>query len=647
MAVPRSSKWFDGTLFGYQFRLKRGEEPGYVKQVVRSNLPFNQSEEHDGKFNTRQDVRTLWQTSWSDGALWNKPVLSASSISSYNTAEGVDVTTSPGDLIPLPTVTTSTAEAAALYRPSASVLVDGVIYAVRDTGSFTGIRQWTGSAWANFSTAFNGADTNEPVSLFHAAATNNLVMLAADGNVYEMSRGDSSDSTIADVGTIYEGANGFMHFGRMFIYNGDVLYEITDPFTSPAVSSPPIYDDGMGPDYINEVSTSAASNDRLVEKNRLAIATSEGIYIVKNVEQEGLPTAFITRVDRANDGTNIGVPVATLPPGMVALDVSYHLGSLLISATSDVDLVMRNDLTNSKYPRIDMYVYTPRNGLGSIGSPLGGETPDEAPYKFAGTFGANVYIGGQKRVWVYDAIRGGLHPLFTHFQSGQFGACVGRAYQTTDASGNRVVRFFDSQMNYFDMEIDTGTDNDSQTRQLESNYFDFNIPAEKKTLSHITLMTDGVQSGETWTVTISVDDAAFATGTSVTSADANTVKKRITSPLTGFRFRYKVAYATTGAVASPSRLKGIVFHAIEGEMVTRWRLDIDGREFRNVENQVVAPEDVLADFETVAGTATIGTFVDEFRKTSSTHNVKVDSVSIARSSLQELDSIQVVVTEDV
>jgi len=109
MAQPRSPKWNDGSLAGYNFRLKRdGEGRSYTKQFSRSNLPFNQSEEHDGKFNTRQDIRTLWQTSWSGGAFWNKPLISAASISTYYTSEGMDVVSSPGDLIPLPTATTTT-----------------------------------------------------------------------------------------------------------------------------------------------------------------------------------------------------------------------------------------------------------------------------------------------------------------------------------------------------------------------------------------------------------------------------------------------------------------------------------------------------------------------------------------------------------
>jgi len=640
----RSPKVYDGVINAVNFRLKRdGEGPAYRKLIQRSNLPFRQSEEHESKFNTREDIRTLFQTSWSDGAFWNKPLLSAASTRSYNTANGMDAFSVPGDLRPLGTVTTATDESAALYHPNTAIQVAGNIYCVADRGSFTGIRWWNGSAWANFTTNYNGADTNTPIVLFHDQDTNNLVQLAADGNVYEMSRGDSSDATIADIGSVYEGANAFMHFGRMFIYNGDILQEIADPYGSPAAST--IYDDGLGADYLNNVSTSANVNDRLVQYARLAVATAEGIYIVKNVEQEGLPTAFVYRVDRTNDGTDIGTPIATLPPGMIALDVAYHLGSLLISASSDADIVMTNDLTDSRYPRIDLYHLT-NGSLGSIGSLLGGDSPDEAPYRFAGTFGSKVYIGGQKRAWVYDAIQGGLHPMFEHFQSGQFGSCIGRAFTTTDASGDRVLRFFDSVMNYFDLELDNGV-NDVVLHSIYSNYFDFNIPAESKTITHVTLMTDGLAANEAINVYLSADDESFSTAASFTSSDDNTQKKAVTGGATaGHRFRYGIGYTAASAVADPVTIKGIVFHAWQGEFVTSWQLVLDGKLFTNIENEPVDPNVFAANLEAAQTIKVPVAYIDEAKPTSTSHSVKLESIDVRRTNASELDSIVVTMTEN-
>ena len=80
--------------------------------------------------------------------------------------------------------------------------------------------------------------------------------------------------------------------------------------------------------------------------------------------------------------------------------------------------------------------------------------------------------------------------------------------------------------------------------------------------------------------------------------------------------------------------------------MTTWQLRIDGTEFSNVENLKVRPDDVLTYLETIAGTATVVAFVDEFKTTSSSHNVKVESVDINRSSPQEIDFAQVGLTED-
>ncbi len=642
--VPRQGKRWDGTLAGNNFRLKRGDETSHRKVSRRSEgVPFQDLSGNRGQFSTRGDTRAVFQTSWSAGSFWNKPLLSEGSMDSYFDSEGIDVVSVPGDLLPLPTATTQTGQVSNITHPGASVSAGSDIFAVGAAVSTNAtVRKWSGSSWSTFTNEFPIAATT-PTCLFYDRNQDTLVQLVPDGNLDYVDRGDGSNGSIIDVGTIFEGANAFMHNGRMFVYTGDLLLEVTDAYGSPATAT--ITDDGMGTDYLNFVSTSAAVNDRLVYRNRLAVATAEGIYYVKNVEQEGLPTAFIYRVDRSNDGTDIATPVATLPPGVIALDVGWHLGSLMISATSDIDLVMKNDLTSSVYPRIDIYHLT-NNQLGTIGSPLGGESPDEAPYRFAGTFGAKVYIGGQKRVWVYDAVRGGLHPLFTHFQTGLFGSAVVRAYATTDSSANRVLRFIDGEFNYFDLEIDTGTANDSQTREIESNYFDFNIPAEQKTITHVTFMTDGPTANETWTIQLSTDDSAFATVATHTASQSNTQKQRLSTVKTGFRFRYKIQYATSATTASPSRVKGIVFHCLQGEMVTTWFLRIDGTEFTNVENLKVRPDDVLSYLETIAGTATVVAYVDEYKTSSSSHNVKVESVDINRSSPQEIDFAQVVLTED-
>ena len=648
--VYRDPNAFDGTIGGYNFRLKRDSERPYAKQWQRSGVPFNQSEEHDGKFNTRQDIRTLFQTSWADGSFWNKPLLSAVSISSYYTAEGIDVLTEPGSLLPMGTVTSQTGQEGSLTGWCA-LAIGGDIFVAgdQDGGNIDGyVYDASAGSWGATTADFN--TTEYPVAMCYHEPVTNYMLLTSDGEINWMDRDQVSTGTVIDITSVagdpqVHGSNIFMHFGRLFVYTGSALWEIADPFGSPSVVSTAIYDDGMGPDWLNDAASNDGSNALIRDySTRLAVATSEGIYIVKNVEQEGVPTAFITRVDRTAAGTDVGAPAGTLPPGYVALDCAWALGSLLIAATSDYEQVIENDVS-SEYPGITIFFVSEQNGLGTVGSPLGYESPDEAPYKFAGMHEDRVFIGGQKRLWAYDVVRGGLHPLIDKTDASEPGRVITFVTPTLDGSGNRVYRAMDDEGRYWDIERFTGTDNDSLTRELESNYFDFNIPAEQKTITHVTLMTDGAQSGETWTVQLSADDASFATASTHDSSDTNTLKQRIT-PVTGYRFRYKLTYAASGAVASPSRVKGIVFHAIQGELVASWRLEVDGKEFRNIENQVVDPDTVLSNMETVAADETVLTFVDEFKTTSSTHNVKVQAVTVSRSMSSEIDSVELILIED-
>lgn len=641
MVVRQGNRW-DGELSGFKFRLRRDDE-AYRRAIRRSEgVPFQDNTENRGQFNTRGDTRTIYQTAWSDGAFWNNPLLSAASLQSYHTSEGVDVTSVPGDLVPLPTFVTDTSQIGVLYHAAGSVAVADKLYAAgAAVNTNLTLRVWNGSTWAALSEEFPKAAA-APTSLFYDQNADSIVALHPDGDLTYVARDDSTSDTIMSVGTLAEGANGFMHLGRMMIYTGDTLVEIKDPYGSPSKHT--ITDDGMGPEWLNNVSTSADVKQRLVWNSRLAIATGEGVYYIKNVEQEGLPTAFVYRVDRTADGIDLATPIGTLPPGMIVLDVGWHLGSLLMSCTSDADLVMRNDLSNGVYPRIDFYHLT--NGqFGAIGSPLGGTHPDEAPYRFAGIFGAKMYIGGQKRVWVYDAIAGGLHPLFVHKRTGVHGGVVTRAFNTTSNSA-RVLRFVDTEFAIHDLKVDSGVGADSQTRMLESIYFDFNIPAEQKTVTHVTLMTDGIGGDEKWTVQLSTDDGSFVTVAEFDDSNGKTEKQRLSSIQTGYRFRYKLSYTATDTVAAPSHVKGVVFHAIQGEMVSQWALQVDGTEFVNVENTPVRPHVVLAELERIAWDATVVQFTDSFRRDPVTFNVRIDSVTVARSAPQETDVAQIVLTED-
>jgi len=177
----------------------------------------------------------------------------------------------------------------------------------------------------------------------------------------------------------------------------------------------------------------------------------------------------------------------------------------------------------------------------------------------------------------------------------------------------------------------------------ESDYFDFSLPGEQKYITEVTLMVDDIKSGETWTVSLESDDGSFASIATFTSG--STQKHILSSPVSAFRFRYKIEYATTQTQSSPSKVKGILFRALSGEMVPYWQLTIDGTETRNVENRIVRPKDVYDDLKTLRADKTPVTFIDRYesdsRSDATTYTVRVQGVTIIKEEPKE-SQIQVV-----
>ena len=646
--MARQGKRWDGSLAGNNFRLKRGEDtPAYRKIGRRSEgVPFQDISNNRGQFSTRGDTRAVFQTSWARGSFWNKPLLSDTSMDTYFTSEGFDLVTEPGNMVAMPD-SAQQASSDVHLNPLAIQVAHDEIYYPENSGTNQGLVQWTGSAFSVL-TNDTSIDTQTPVGMCWDSGNNTVFVLFDDGNVGYVTP-DSAGGLVIDlsadaaIDAIYPGATIFMHFGRLFAWTGELLVEIKTPLATASLDTS-IYNDGMGPDMADEITANATDPTNPRSTIRLAVPSSEGIWLVKNIHQEGVTTPFITRVDRTNDGTNVGIPVASLPPNTMVLDVAYHLGGLVLATASNMQRVFDNDISASGYPEITLYSLI--NGqLTTIGSPLGGIAPDEAPYRLLANDRAKMYIGGNKSVWVYDAVRGGIHKWMENTYAAAAGGTFMSMVFTTSSAGDEVQQFSHYGSATVIQQPTKAEGGGSTTHSLESNYFDFNIPAESKTITHVTLMTDGVGAGETWTISLETDDSAFASVATATSTTANTAKQRLSTVKTGFRFRYKLVW-TGSDIASPSKVKGIVFHALQGEMVTQWVLSVDGTEFLNVENQVVRPDDVLTYLETIAGTATVVAFVDEYRTASSSHNVKVESVTVERSAPQEIDSAQIILTED-
>jgi len=635
--VRRQPNRYDAVINSVNWRLMR-DAPSYQHQYVRSALPVQQLTETRGQFASHEDRGILYQTSWADGAFWNKPLLSSQSIASYNVADGIDAAEVPGELVVLPAWSDYTTQDANIALGKAVVQIGEDVYFGTAAGapvSNGALRKWdaSGGSWSTVQSFGRASDVQR---VEYDSENDYIIAILADGYFGAVQPDGSGDKTGPDIGTMRHGGNIFLHFGRVMVYDGDIVSEIEDPYGSPSETT--IFDDGMGPEWLQGRLSTPSDTIFPARSIRLAVSTSEGIYVVKNTAHGDSVLATIHRIDRSNDGTNIGAPIATLPQGFVALDVQYHLGSLLIVGSTEISKIVENDATA---PYGTSIFHLTNGSLGSVGSPRGYDAPDEVVAQFLGNFGGTVYIGGTERIWRYDAIRGGLHPVLEHGKDELIVAAV----QTNDA-GSHELWFASMEGDIVKLPLSGGTGNDSITRVLDSNYMDFMLPAESKTVTHVTLMTDGMQTNETWTVSVETDDGAYTSVATFTSADNNTTKKRFGSVKTGHRFRYRLAYTASGAVATPSRIKGIVFHALRGEMVQQWSLRLDGTEARNVENVKIRPEDALSALEALGALATPVTYVDEFRETAQTYNVRVDSVSVVRSESGEITEAAVVLTED-
>lgn len=650
MAVARQGNRFDGTLDSqYKYRLKRdGEAPLRMLQR-RSILPYRESEENRGQFWTREDLRVLHQTSWSDGAIWSKPLLSDSSIRSYAIARGFDLASTPGSVIPTPDYTMVTPTYSLdddLQRP---IAVDyETMYQIVGGGANQEVMEWDGpnQTWSKLTNNFGNSDLFPQAWCWHPKLET-LFCLYSDGNIHYVTPDSAGGSVIDLAVTVYWRGNLFVHEGRLMAWTGDVLYEIEDPLGTPA--STIIYDDGNGPDAYAGFQSGAG--DLLSNNVRGAIPSSEGIWVTKNTWNDSQIQAQVVRIDRQQDGTNVAVPVGSLPPDMICLDMTYHLGSVLFSASPDVQRVLRNRLSTHGYPQIFIYGYTNKEGFLTIGSPTGPD-PDDSPHSFVSTDGDRVLIGGRQTIWVYDAALGGLHQFLDvsdEYDSND-GYPIAGGVQVTDGNDQHWWFFKRNQTQLIEFPIKDQA-GDSITHELESNYFDFNIPGEAKEITHVTLQTDGIQSNETWSVAIKEDDTGgWTTVATFTASDDNVTRKRLSTLQAGYRFQYRLTYdaGASGDVVNPSNVKGITFEAHQGVMVRQWQLLIDGREFRSIEGEPVRPADVAAWLQTVAATQTVIAWDNEYTPdgVADSYNVKVEGAEVNWLTPNEFEAV-LSLTEDI
>ena len=636
---------FDVSIAANKYRFKRGSEEGKPYQVFsrRALVELQELEQLPGsQFASRADLRPVFQTSWAGGARWEKPLLSQNEISSYNVQQGFDLITEPGNLFPMPDAT-ETAAPSSIAGNSLPLAVNPTqVYFFEATANI-GLVLWDGSSYSVLTNDFG--TTQVPLAMCWDAENSTVFAIFDNGEVRYVTP-DSAGGLVRDIGSVYVGTNIFMSLGRLMVWTGDMLIEVTDPLGTDDQTT--IYNDGLGPDALDAVTSGANMIWNATYGIRTGIATSEGIFLVKNVNQDGLVTPLVYRIDRDASGANIGTPLTTLPRGTACLDITHHLGSVLFSTATDQQKVFANNSVTDGFFPVTIYHFT-GNSMGSVGTINGGISPDESPFRFLGAEKEKLFIGGEERIWVYDAVRGGVHPFYTSSNGGVWWGLV----PTTNGTDNIFLGI--TQWSVYDVQIPRKDEGgNGETRQLDSNYIDFSMPAEKKTITHVTLMTDGISAGETWTLYVETDDGSFTSVATWTSADANTTVKHLGGGNyeTGYRFRYRLAWTATGDISSPSRVKGIFLRAIQGEFQKSHTYLLDMNSIMSVENEVVRPWDGYNQLDDLMITETPVEVINYFWGVeqentgiaSVTKQMRVDTVAIVKDDSDEFVA-QISVTE--
>ncbi len=646
MGEPRAENRADVTIDGVAYQVIPG--PGnFIKGTIRS-LIQEQALTAGGAV-TRSDMRPVFQTSWAGGSRWENPLLQDTNIDAYFISDGFDMVSTPGDLVAIPDSVSAASTDTIHDNPFALARTPALVYYFEPQKASMGLMLYDGATFAALTNDFGVNAAEYPISMCWDEVLSTVFALFNEDGVASRVRYITPDSAggavITVTGGFQEGGNIFIHNGRLMVYNGTNLIEIGDPLGTPTQTV--IFNDGMGSDYLTQKTINLV--DPIIPRwsSKLSVASAEGVWIVKSVNQGGLPTPFIYRIDRDQSGTDIGIPVATLPPGTLALDIFMHLGSLIISTTSDVATIMFNDISNFGHAQTTFYHYSKQNGLATIGSALG-TVPDETVYKFLGADVARLWIGGFERRWVYDAVRGGLHPIIKDSVStggGAWGSMVRTSISTEDiyqfahdgssASGG-------SEVQYIPLHRDEA--GNTVTHELESPYFDGGLPAELKSIVGVTLMTDGLQANETYTFTFSADDAAFGSAEVFDTDGATTTKKNLGTPLQGFRFKYRLTETLSADVSTPSVVKGVIIWMVQGEFLQQWRIKLRLADSANIGNKMVRADTQQTNLEALSTNQAIVTLIDAYRKTAATTQVRVQTAVIDKSSTNE-GEVDVVLVE--
>ncbi len=608
---------------GQGFKLVPGEG-AYEQGATRAMVDFQEIETSPGTdLSSRGDLRTVYQTSWAGGSRWEKPMIDSDSIDSYLISDGIDVLREPGSLYPRRNLSDGFNSSWEPYTKWVQSSWSDAYAVGHDGATYKIIAYFDNGSQGTLAQDSHVLNAEVPIDICYDSIGDDLFILS-DTAVEYVDIGTGSGRVLPIPGRI--GSTIFFHEGTLYVWDSDTLQSIADPLGTPVASEK--FDDGAGIDWLTGIDDTTPTEFLLYDWScRLAIPTTDGIFLAKNIVTGGTVVPWVYRIDRDALGNVIGTPIATLNPGSVILDLAWHQGNLVMASTSDLGVLGTNDATNDPKPRVVFHTWNGKSGIGVVGSARGNE-PDEMVFKFLMADQEKLFIGGTTRVWAYDAVRGGVHPMFDsgfthgHFNSG-FTWWQGYAFEHGGITGQGNLWTW-----YTQQDVKVGT------YDMESNYFNFSLPGETKTIVEVTLMTDGIQADETWNVYLSADDEAETLAASWTIADANTSTKALATPKVGVRFSYRIEYVTTENQNFPSKVKGVILRAISGRMVPYWKLLIDGSVINNFQNEMQRPQDVFDFFKVLRDNSSVVTFVDQYegydRAETTSYSVKVQGVSIKK-----------------
>ena len=596
MAIDRSTVTIDGI----DYYIVPGT---FVEGAVRRQAEFAYLGEEDLK--SRPDTREFQHDSWTGGAQWEKPKYSERNKDTYFESGDLSFTDRAGavqqsaELVPLDSDLKDDTPSAKFAAWSE----DGVGGAITFSRRFATGSTWQWEEWDAAADAFV-----EATSRVSTLTTDDFCMAissGSDGKVYAlMNTGIVAwyDPTADMNGTFdtgraqAQGASMWVDRDFVWVYNGDTLYNYdTAAYTE---STEAIADDDWGIDVLSRAAVFTGKPIIPEWSCTRAITTSEGIFYVKNVFEGGLPRAKVYRVDKDASGSYILTPIGTLPKGQVAIEIAHHLGSILVTTVPNYHKAVLNAVDQ----KVTMYHVTGRS-IGAVGSLLGGTNIDETPCWMLGTHNEQLYIGGRKRLWQYDGRVGAFHAVHveTDTKYTDHGSGFTEMVTVGSTSGAGVLFMHTSQDGleaapYLELMVEDSLITTSDDFAfVTSNWFDFDLPMEEKTIHEVYYDTEFIRTDSTILIQISADGGAFSTVATLTGGvSADTARVAVVAPITGFKFQYRLVFSTDTVTSSPEpgRVYSLGFAAYAGEMVDVLQFTIDGDESSNYENNVQVPEDV-------------------------------------------------------